>query len=214
MSNGIVYSVVVPLYNKELVINESYKKLKAVMDTSMETYEILFVNDGSSDLTRYEVENICRKDKNIKLINLSRNYGHKAAMTAGIDEAVGDAVITIDGNLQNSLKNILDMIKKWKEGCDVVYGQIVKREEKTFFKKFLAKVISRMIRSFTKRDNPVNTGGLRLIDRKVCYEINSLPEHLYIVDSKVSYNELKNSAIFIGNRSSGLYDKVYKKIAG
>jgi len=111
MGNRIVYSVVVPLYNEELVISESYKRLKYVMDNSMETYEILFISDGSRDSTRDKVENICRKDKNIKLLNFSRNFGHQAAITAGMNEALGDAVIVIDVDLQDHPEAMLINIR-------------------------------------------------------------------------------------------------------
>ena len=138
------------------------------MDSSMETYEILFVNDGSRDSTRDKVEKICRKDKNIKLLNFSRNFGHQAAITAGMNESLGDAVIVIDADLQDPPESIIDMIKKWKEGYDVVYGKRVKRVGETFFKKFTAKAFYRILRSLTSIDIPVDTGDFRLIDRKVC----------------------------------------------
>ncbi|MCB2292769.1 glycosyltransferase family 2 protein [Clostridium algoriphilum] len=195
MSNEIVYSVVVPLYNEELVINESYKRLKSVMDSSMETYEILFVNDGSHDSTRDEVENICRKDKNIKLLNFSRNFGHQAAITAGMNEALGDAVIVIDADLQDPPEAILDMIKKWKEGYEVVYGKRTKREGETFFKKFSASAFYRILRSLTSIDIPVDTGDFRLIDRKVCDALNSLPEKNRFIRGLVSWVGYKQTFV-------------------
>ncbi|MBU3114238.1 glycosyltransferase family 2 protein [Clostridium lacusfryxellense] len=209
MSNGIVYSVVVPLYNKELVINESYNRLKSVMDNTNEIYEILFINDGSNDTTRDMLENICREDKNIKLINFSRNFGHQAAITAGMKEALGDAVIVIEADLQNLPEYIIDMIQKWKEGNEIVYGKRVKSGRKTFLKKFTASAFYRILRKITNIDLPVHTEDFRLIDRKVCDALNSLPEKnrpLYIISSRLSYNELKNSVTFKGKRSSEIYD--------
>jgi len=195
MGNRIVYSVVVPLYNEELVISESYKRLKYVMDNSMETYEILFINDGSRDSTRDKVENICRKDKSIKLLNFSRNFGHQAAITAGMKEALGDAVIVIDADLQDPPEAMLDMIKKWKEGYDVVYGKRVKREGETFFKKFTAKAFYRILRSLTSIDIPVDTGDFRLIDRKVCDALNSLPEKNRFIRGLVSWVGYKQTFV-------------------
>lgn len=107
MSEIIVYSVVVPLFNEELVIDESYKRLKQVMGSTKENYEIIFVNDGSRDRTIDKVKSICNNDKNIKLINFSRNFGHQAAITAGMDLALGEAVIVIDADLQDHLKSCL-----------------------------------------------------------------------------------------------------------
>ena len=139
MNDKVVYSVIVPLYNEELVIDESYRRLKEVMDSAKEKYEIVFMNDGSKDRTREKVEKICSKDENIKLINFSRNFGHQAAITAGMDLALGDAIIVIDADLQDPPEVILKMIEKWKEGYEVVYGKRIKREGETFFKKFTAK---------------------------------------------------------------------------
>ena len=135
MSNKVFYSIIVPLYNEELVIDESYRRLKKVMNSVKEDYEIIFVNDGSKDKTREKAEEICESDKKIKLINFSRNFGHQAAITAGMDLALGDAVVVIDADLQDPPEAILKMIEKWKEGYEVIYGKRIKREGETFFKK-------------------------------------------------------------------------------
>jgi len=176
MNDQIIYSVVVPLYNEELVINESYKRLKSIMDYTEENYEIIFINDGSKDTTRDKTEAICRKDQKIKLVNFSRNFGHQAAITAGMNIALGAAIIVIDADLQDPPESILDMIEKWKEGYEVVYGKRIKREGETFFKKFTSKSYYRLLKSMTSIDIPVDTGDFRLIDRKVCDALNSLPE--------------------------------------
>lgn len=176
MSEIIVYSVVVPLFNEELVIDESYKRLKQVMGSTKENYEIIFVNDGSRDRTIDKVKSICNNDKNIKLINFSRNFGHQAAITAGMDLALGEAVIVIDADLQDPPEVMLKMIEKWKEGYQVVYGKRVKRQGETFFKKFTAKMFYRILKSMTTIDIPVDTGDFRLIDRKVCDAMIALPE--------------------------------------
>lgn len=187
MITEIIYSVVVPLYNEELVINESYERLKSVMDDTKENYEIVFINDGSYDTTRDKVEIICRKDENIKLVNFSRNFGHQAAITAGMNVALGDAIIVIDADLQDPPETILEMIQKWTEGYDVVYGKRVKRDGETFFKKFTAKAYYRLLKSMTSIDIPVDTGDFRLIDRKVCDALNSLPEKNRYIRGLVSW---------------------------
>lgn len=195
MTNGIVYSVVVPLYNEELVIDESYKRLKEVMDTTKENYEIIFINDGSADRTRDKAEKICKKDEKIKLVNFSRNFGHQAAITAGMDIAAGDAVIVIDADLQDPPEVMLKMIKKWKEGYDVVYGKRVKREGETFFKKFTATMFYRLLKSMTSIDIPVDTGDFRLIDRKVRDALVSLPEKNRYVRGLVSWVGYKQTFV-------------------
>lgn len=182
-----MYSVVVPVYNEELVIEESYRRLSAVMDYTKENVEIIFVNDGSRDTTRNKVVNICKKDDRVKLINFSRNFGHQAAITAGMESASGKAIVVIDADLQDPPEVILKMIDKWKEGYDVVYGKRLKREGETFFKKFTAKMFYRLLKSMTSIDVPVDTGDFRLIDRKVCDALMSLPERNRYVRGLVSW---------------------------
>ncbi|WP_160676801.1 glycosyltransferase family 2 protein [Clostridium sp. C8-1-8] len=195
MSKETIYSVVVPLYNEELVISESYRRLKFVMDKTEECYEIIFINDGSKDNTRRIAEDICKRDDNIKLVNFSRNFGHQAAITAGMNIAEGQAVIVIDADLQDPPEAILNMIKKWKEGYEVVYGKRAKREGETFFKKFTAKIYYRLLKSMTNVDIPVDTGDFRLIDRKVCDALNSLPEKNRYVRGLVSWVGYKQISV-------------------
>lgn len=195
MERKIVYSIVVPLYNEEAVIEESYKRLKAVMETCKENYEIIFVNDGSFDKTRCIVELICKKDKYINLVNFSRNFGHQAAITAGMKEAAGEAIVVIDADLQDPPEIILEMIKKWKQGYEVVYGKRAKREGENFFKKFTAKVFYRVLRHMTSINIPVDTGDFRLIDRKVCNALNSLPEKNRYVRGLVSWVGYKQTFV-------------------
>ena len=138
-----VFSIVVPLYNEEEVINETYKRLKAVMEGMGESYELVFVNDGSRDKTAEMAREICAGDKTVKLINFARNFGHQTAITAGMDYAVGDAVVVIDADLQDPPEVIPEMAKKWREGYDVVYGKRIQRKGETFFKKITAKFFYR-----------------------------------------------------------------------
>lgn len=195
MYNEIVYSVIIPLYNEELVINESYKRLKEVMDSVKENYEIMFVNDGSRDTTRDKVEKICEKDEKVKLINFSRNFGHQCAITAGMDLAAGDAIVVIDADLQDPPEVILEMIEKWKEGYEVVYAKRIKRQGESFLKKFTAKVFYRLLKSMTSVDIPVDTGDFRLIDRKVCDALISLPERNRYVRGLVSWVGYKQTFV-------------------
>lgn len=191
----IQYSIVVPVYNEELVIGETYKRLKRVMDSTEEAYEIIFVNDGSKDGTVEIAKTICNMDKNIKLLSFSRNFGHQLAISAGMDYSSGNAVVVIDADLQDPPEVILEMIKKWKEGYDVVYGRRAKREGETFFKKFTAKAFYRTLKSMTDIDIPVDTGDFRLIDRRVCDKLKSLPEHNRYVRGLVSWVGYKQTGV-------------------
>ena len=170
----IKYSVVIPVYNEELLIEESYRRLKKVMDSTDETYELIFVDDGSHDKSAEILSGISMNDRNVKLISFSRNFGHQTAITAGMDNAKGDAVVVIDADLQDPPEVILKMIEKWKEGYDVVYGKRAERKGESFFKLFTARVFYRLLKSLTNVDIPVDTGDFRLIDRKVCGVMNSL----------------------------------------
>lgn len=191
----VKYSIIVPVYNEELVIGETYKRLKKVMDSTEETYEIIFVNDGSKDGTVEIAKTICNIDKNIKLLSFSRNFGHQLAISAGMDYSSGNAVVVIDADLQDPPEVILEMIKKWKEGYDVVYGQRAKREGETFFKKFTAKAFYRTLKSMTDIDIPVDTGDFRLIDRKVCNKLKEIPEHNRYVRGLVSWIGFKQTGV-------------------
>ncbi|MEI6579311.1 MAG: glycosyltransferase family 2 protein [Eubacteriales bacterium] len=170
------YSVIVPLYNEELVILETYKRIKCVMDSTKESYEIIFINDGSRDKTALLAKKICSNDSNIKLLSFSRNFGHQVAITAGMDCAAGNAIIVIDADLQDPPEVMLEMFEKWKDGFEVVYGKRVKRKGDSLFKKITAKIFYRALNTMTDVEIPVDVGDFRLIDRKVCDALKSMPE--------------------------------------
>jgi len=180
-------SVVVPVYNEESVINESIKAIKETMIKIGEGYEIIMVNDGSTDATEAIARKLTTEDKNVKLINFSRNFGHQTAITAGMEKSSGDAVVVIDADLQDPPYVIEEMVKKWHEGYDVVYGKRIKREKETFLKKITAKIYYRILHSITGVDIPVDTGDFRLIDKKVCKVLNGMKESNRYVRGLVSF---------------------------
>lgn len=188
-------SVVVPVYNEEAVVKESYIRLTKVMQEIYEPYEIIFVNDGSRDKTLSLIHDIINTDLHVKLISFSRNFGHQVAITAGMDKAKGDAVIIIDADLQDPPEVIPEMVKKWREGYNVVYAKRLKRKGETRFKKFTAKLYYRFLRCMTSVDIPADTGDFRLIDRKVCNTMKSLGERNRFVRGLVSWVGFKQCAV-------------------
>ncbi|MDR1794587.1 MAG: glycosyltransferase family 2 protein [Erysipelotrichaceae bacterium] len=188
-------SVVVPVYNEEAVLSETSKRLKQSMETCGYDYEILWVNDGSKDQTLAMARELCEKDKHFKLISFSRNFGHQIAITAGMDFSLGDAVVIIDADLQDPPAVILDMIQKWDEGYEVVYGKRLKRSGETFFKKFTAKVFYRFINMMTEVDMPVDVGDFRLIDRKVVDALKLVNERQRYVRGIIAWLGFKTTAV-------------------
>ena len=182
-----MYSIIVPVYNEELVITETHKRLTKVMKGIPEGYELIYVNDGSRDKTAEIIRKIIADDKQVRLLDFSRNFGHQTAITAGMENATGDAIIIIDADLQDPPEVMLQMIDKWKEGYEVVYGKRLKRKGETLFKKWTAAAYYRFLRNMTEMDFPVDTGDFRLIDRKVCNELKRLPEKNRYVRGLVSW---------------------------
>ncbi|MCO7175989.1 glycosyltransferase family 2 protein [Sporolactobacillus kofuensis] len=191
----IKYSVVVPVFNEEKVIYESYKRLKTVMDRTYEPYELLFVNDGSKDRTSEMLNYISEGDTHVKVLEFSRNFGHQIAITAGMDYATGQAIVVIDADLQDPPEMILKMIDKWGEGFDVVYGKRIERKGETFFKKMTAALFYRTLRLSTDIDIPLDTGDFRLIDRRVCNEMKRIPEKNRFMRGLVSWVGFNQTAI-------------------
>ncbi|NTU27978.1 glycosyltransferase family 2 protein [Bacillus tequilensis] len=195
MSRHIQYSVVVPVYNEELVIHETYQRLKEVMDQTKENYELLFVNDGSEDRSFEILREHSLIDPRVKIIDFSRNFGHQIAITAGMDYAQGNAIVVIDADLQDPPELILNMIEKWKEGYEVVYAVRIKRKGETVFKKQTAAMFYRLLSSMTDIDIPIDTGDFRLMDRKVCDEMKRLKEKNPFVRGLVSWVGFKQTAV-------------------
>ncbi|HJA69269.1 MAG TPA: glycosyltransferase family 2 protein [Firmicutes bacterium] len=175
--NGIKYSVIIPMYNEEEVILESYRRLDNVMRPLGEEYELIFVNDGSRDRTMEIMLDVAKKDPHVKIVDFARNFGHQTAVTAGMKYSSGDAVVIIDADLQDPPELIPGMIEKWKEGYEVVYGKRLKREGETKFKLVTAKAFYKLINSLSGNMIPMDTGDFRLIDRAVVDAMNSMPEH-------------------------------------
>ena len=172
-------SVIIPMYCEEQVAEECYKRISEVLISLKEkyNYEIIFINDGSKDRTMEILEKITSKDKNVKVISFSRNFGHQAAVTAGLDNVSGDVALIIDSDLQDPPEVLPEMLKKWEEGYDVIYGKRKARRGESAFKLLSAKAFYSTLNKLSDVEIPKDTGDFRLVDRKVIDVINSLPEH-------------------------------------
>ncbi len=170
------YSLVVPLYFEQEVLREAHARFMAVME-GLTDFEIIYVDDGSQDATFAILSEIARGDERIKVLRFSRNFGHQLAVTAGIDAAVGDAIIVIDADLQDPPELIPELVEKWEQGYEVVYALRRKREGETVFKKLTASIYYRLLNAFSGVKIPLDTGDFRLIDRKVAGELRSMREH-------------------------------------
>ena len=172
-------SVVIPMYYEQEVAEVCYKRVKKVLDELKEKYEheIIFINDGSKDKTLDILQDIAKVDKNVKIISFSRNFGHQAAVTAGLKYVTGDAIIIIDADLQDPPELIPDMIEKWEQGYEVIYGKRKKRNGESAFKLLTAKAFYTALNKLSDVDIPGDTGDFRLVDRKVVDIMNSMPEH-------------------------------------
>ena len=169
-------SVVAPAYNESENVELFYTKMKEVLDTVTQHWEIICINDGSRDDTLEKLIALHEEDPRIKVLDLSRNFGKEVALTAGLDYASGDAIVPIDFDLQDPPELITDMVRLWKEGNDVVYATRTRREGESFIKKATASTFYRLISKITHIDIPKDTGDYRLMDKKVLYELKKLRE--------------------------------------
>jgi len=172
-------SIVVPCYNEEDVIDLCHKEITKIVDPLPYDIEILYINDGSKDSTLEKLQKLSKKDKRVVVVNLSRNFGKEAAMTAGIDNVTCDALIILDADLQDPPALIPDLIKIWKDtDADVVYGQRTRREGETWLKKISAKGFYKVINFIANRvEIPQNTGDFRLMNKRAIEALQQLREH-------------------------------------
>ncbi len=168
-------SLIIPAYNEEEVIEECYKRVLEVVKKY--NYEICFVNDGSRDKTLEKLKSIANDDRKVKIISFSRNFGHQAALSAGLKLVTGDAVIILDADMQDPPELIPKMIDLWKAGNDVVYGKRKSRQGETVFKLMTASMFYKFLNKMSDVSVPKDTGDFRLVDRKIVDTINLMPEH-------------------------------------
>ncbi|WKZ34741.1 MAG: glycosyltransferase family 2 protein [Anaerolineales bacterium] len=172
----ITYSIIAPIYNEIENLPELYRRITDVMESSGEPWELILVDDGSTDGSTEKIRELARANKHVRPVIFARNFGHQVAITAGWDYARGDAVIIIDADLQDPPETILDLAAKWKEGYEVVYAVRGEREGESWFKLWTASLFYRLIYRITDVKIPVDTGDFRLMDRKVVDVLKQMKE--------------------------------------
>jgi glycosyltransferase involved in cell wall biosynthesis len=202
------FSIVIPIFNEETTIPELDRRLRELL-AKLEglglSCEVVFVNDGSVDRSLHLLRDLAKNDRRYKVLGFSRNFGHQVAITAGLDRAEGDAVVVMDADLQDPPEVVAEMVAKWREGFDVVYGVRKRREGETIFKKATAAAFYRILRSLTGVQIPVDAGDFRLMSRPVVVALRALRERHRFVRGMVAW---------VGFRQTGLYYDRSERFAG
>ncbi|MGB7924847.1 MAG: glycosyltransferase family 2 protein [Pyrinomonadaceae bacterium] len=189
-------SVIVPCYNEEEVIRETHARLSGVLARlEPPEFEIICVDDGSRDRTPEILGELQAVDERMRVVLLSRNFGHQVAVTAGLEHAVGEAVVLIDADLQDPPEVILEMVKRWREGYHVAYGLRTERSGETGFKLWTAHVFYRLINRMSETKMPLDTGDFRLMDRRVVDTLLSMPERDRFLRGMVSWVGFRQVAV-------------------
>ena len=170
-------SLVVPAFNEEEAMEQSFERTYRAMSSIGYPFEIIYIDDGSRDRTWEIISRLAREHEEVKALRFSRNFGHQLAVTAGMDEAKGDAVIIMDADLQDPPEVIADMVKAWEQGADIAYGKRLHRKGETAAKKFTAWCYYRLLNFMSAYPIPLDTGDFRLLDKAVADEFKVLREH-------------------------------------
>lgn len=196
LTNPLV-SVVMPCFNEEAIIGQALQRLGIALTAIPGIRaEILCVDDGSRDATLGLLREAAQRDRRIRVVALSRNFGHQVALTAGLDVANGDAVVVIDADMQDPPEVIGSMVERWREDVDVVYGVRTTRSGETAFKRGTAHLFYRLIRAMSNADIPVDAGDFRLMDRTVVEALRALPERDRFIRGLVSWVGFRQEALF------------------
>jgi len=198
-------SIVCPCYNEEEVIEHFLKSMTKILETTQKTYEIIFIDDGSKDNTLNVLLDAKAKYEHLRIIKLSRNFGKEIALTAGIDASIGETVVPIDVDLQDPPELILEFIKKYEEGYDVVLAKRADRTTDTFAKKFSAEAFYKFHNKISDISIPNNVGDYRLMSRRVVEEIKKLPE---------SQRFMKGIFAWVGFKTATVEYKRESRVAG
>ncbi|HEV2705805.1 MAG TPA: glycosyltransferase family 2 protein [Pyrinomonadaceae bacterium] len=209
----MLISVVVPCYNEEPVIRETHRRLRLTLETLTELdHEVVYVDDGSSDATAALLRELQAEDEHVRIVLLSRNFGHQMAVTAGLEHAAGDAVVVIDADLQDPPEVIPEMVERWRDGYHVVYGLRTDREGETRFKLWTAKLFYKLMSRLSRTKIPLEVGDFRLMDSKVVESLRAMPERDRFLRGMISWVGFRQVAVLY--RRSPRYAGVTKYSLG
>jgi len=193
-------SLIIPIFNEEQVIPELSRRLREVMgklETVVRSWEVVFIDDGSKDKSLPMLRELAANERRFKVLSFSRNFGHQLAITAGIDYADGDAVVIMDADLQDPPEVVQEMVTRWREGFDVVYGVRRSRAGETFFKKATASLFYRTLKIMLGGISiPVDAGDFRLMGRPAVLTLRALKEKHRFVRGMVAWIGFKQSALY------------------
>ncbi len=194
--SAFILSVVVPCYNEEPVIRETHRRLAQVLEKlDGARFEIVYVDDGSRDRTAQLLGELSEEDGRVRVVRLSRNFGHQIAVTAGLEHARGAAVVVIDADLQDPPEVIREMFARWRAGAHVAYGEREERAGETRFKLWTAKIFYRLMNQLSKVQIPLDTGDFRLMDRRVVDALLEMPERDRFLRGMVAWVGFRQVAV-------------------
>ncbi|MBL7161041.1 MAG: glycosyltransferase family 2 protein [Anaerolineales bacterium] len=199
------YTIIAPIFNEVENIPELYRRICEVMDNADKPWELVMVDDGSTDGSADLIRELAAADQRVRPVIFARNFGHQIAVTAGLDYSRGEAVVIIDADLQDPPEVILEMIAKWRQGYEVVYAVRSEREGETWFKEFTASLFYRLIYRITDVDIPLDTGDFRLLDRKVVDVMGQMRER---------HRFLRGMSVWVGFKQTGVEYKRAARFAG
>jgi len=210
----IELSIVVPVFNEEQIIEQLVKRMSDAAKSITDNYEIIFVNDGSRDSSLFKLKEACAQDPKLHYISFSRNFGHQIAITAGMDYASGDAIVTIDGDLQDPPELIAEMYRQYQDGYKVVYAKRSKRKGETFFKLITAKMFYRLMARLVSFEIPLDVGDFRLISRDVLDYLKQMKEYDKYIRGQIAWLGFKSTYVMFerDERKFGKTNYPFKKM--